>query len=204
MSVVVRGAPGAAALRPTQLRRARTAAGRRPATCMRGRSALSTWPAGRSRAATSFLPIFVAGLDLARVHAASRRRRARRGSAAGRGPSCAGPAARARSAWSVPFIARLSVKCFSTIRAPEHVRGDGHRDAVVVAREPDDRVRELLAVGLDHAQVELVPLRRVAGRALQDRHLRVDRARSCRRRAGRRRAWRRRCETIIGLPISAT
>ena len=51
----------------------------------------------------------------------------------------------------------------------EHIGRDGHRDAVVVAREADDRVREQRSryVAIT-PQVELVELGRVAGRALQD------------------------------------
>src|SRR5204862_244785 len=49
-----------------------------------------------------------------------------------------------------------------------------HRDPVVVARKAHDRVGEQVAVRLDDAQVQLVPGRRGAGGALQDRDLRAD------------------------------
>ena len=77
--------------------RARTAAGRRPATSARGRRASSTCPAGRSRAATIFLPIFVIGsasLGCGSLSPVAERERA---SAGGRAPSSAGRPARARS-----------------------------------------------------------------------------------------------------------
>ena len=50
----------------------------------------------------------------------------------------------------------------------EDVGGHRHRDAVVVAREPDDRAGKPFAVRGDDAQVELLERRRIAGRALQD------------------------------------
>src|SRR4051812_6426607 len=56
----------------------------------------------------------------------------------------------------------------------EDVRGDRHRDPVVVAGQADDGVREQLAVGGDDLEVELLPRCRVARRALQQRDLRVD------------------------------
>ena len=89
--------------------------------------------------------------------------------------------------------------------AAEHVGGDRHRDPVVVARVADDRVREQLAVGLDHAQVELVPvLGRIAGGALEQPDLRVDLGDAVVARGGRRRSSPPPVERIIGLPISAT
>ena len=57
----------------------------------------------------------------------------------------------------------------------EHVRDERHRDPVLVVGEPDDDVREALAVRLDHAQVQLVGLARVRRRALHEAELRVDR-----------------------------
>src|SRR5262245_3303589 len=59
--------------------------------------------------------------------------------------------------------------------AAEHVRRDRHRDPVVVAGVADDRALEQLPVGLDHTQVELVPvLDRIAGGALEQPEMRVD------------------------------
>ena len=57
-----------------------------------------------------------------------------------------------------------------------------------------------LAVGRDDAQVELLERRRIAGGALQDGELRVDRHDRRRRRAARRRAAAPPVEMIIGLP----
>ena len=55
----------------------------------------------------------------------------------------------------------------------EHERGHGHRDPVVVAREPDHGRGEDSPVGIDHAQVELVPRRGIARGALQHAQLLV-------------------------------
>ena len=61
-------------------------------------------------------------------------------------------------------------------------------------------LRELLAVGRDHPQVELFERRRIAGGALQDGELRVDRHDRVVGALHVLEQWRRRCETIIGLP----
>src|SRR5712692_6860729 len=57
--------------------------------------------------------------------------------------------------------------------APEHVGRDRHRDPVVVPRVADDGLGEELPVGLDHAQVEFLPFRGIAGRALEDSDMRI-------------------------------
>ena len=72
---------------------------------------------------------------LALVDLLRRRRRARRACAARSRTILRRPCGSSEKAWSVPFIARLSVKCFSTIRAAEDVGRDRHRDPVVVAGE---------------------------------------------------------------------
>ena len=87
--------PGGAA-RGRRAGRARTAAGRRPATWRRGPRVESTCPAGRSRAATSFLPILSTGAASLGYIVLLPSPSATRVAAAGRAPACAGPAARAR------------------------------------------------------------------------------------------------------------
>src|SRR5262245_14150799 len=57
----------------------------------------------------------------------------------------------------------------------QDVGGNGHGNAVVVARETDHGTREALAERADHAQIELLERRRIPRGALEDRELRVDR-----------------------------
>ena len=58
----------------------------------------------------------------------------------------------------------------------QHVRSQGHGDAVVVGGQAHDGVRESLPVACDDAQVQLFELGGVARRALHDAELGVDRA----------------------------
>ena len=74
-------------------------------------------PAGRSRAATIFFRIFMAGptslgyvLFVPSPRAIRVRWRSR--------TIFRNPCGSSENAWSVPFIARLRVKCFSITRAP--------------------------------------------------------------------------------------
>src|SRR5215204_3540085 len=53
----------------------------------------------------------------------------------------------------------------------EHVGGEGHGDAVVVARETHDRLREMIAIGADHSQVEFFERRRISRGALKNGEL---------------------------------
>ena len=156
---------------------------------------------GESRAATSFLPIFCSGLLLARggrltpsPSASGTRRRSR--------TSFRIPSGISENAWSVPFHAWLSVKCFSITRrracrrrAPSRCRSGGRRGR--------RRVREALAQRVDHAQVQILDLGRVGGRALQEQ--------SCGLSGGTASTARSTSsivappvETIIGLPNAAT
>ena len=87
--------------------------------------------------------------------------------------------------------------------SPEDVSGDGHRDPVVVTGEPNHRVREGGTVRLDHVQVELLPLCRITGRALEHRDLIVHRSE---RVVGRRTSSSvpPPVEKMTGLPMLAT
>src|SRR5439155_17985183 len=57
----------------------------------------------------------------------------------------------------------------------EHEADERHGDPALVVGETDREVGEALAIDLDHAQVELVDLARIRGRALHQAELRVDR-----------------------------
>src|SRR5687768_5071666 len=57
----------------------------------------------------------------------------------------------------------------------EHVGRHRHRDAVVVAGIANDRARKPLAILADHPEIELLERRRIAGGALQDAELRINR-----------------------------
>ena len=90
---------------------------RRPATSRRDRPAARTCPAGSSRAATSFFPIFSSGrssLGSVRLTPSPSATGTRRRSRTNRRI----PSGISEYAWSVPFQAWFSVKCFSKTRAP--------------------------------------------------------------------------------------
>jgi len=58
---------------------------------------------------------------------------------------------------------------------PEHIGDQRHGDAGVVPRKPDDHVRKGLRERLDHPEVQLFIGGGIAGRALQDAEIGVDR-----------------------------
>ena len=68
------------------------------------------------------------------------------------------PTGSSENAWSVPFMAWLSVKCFSMTRAPSTYADDRHRDPAEVIRQADHDFREALTVGRDDAQVDVLRL----------------------------------------------
>ena len=133
----------------------------------------SVCPTGSVAAATIFLPIFVIGSDLARIR---RLRPVAEGDA--RAPEVADELAQAdrleREAVVGALHRAVEREVLLDDARAEHVGRDRHRDAAVVPGVADDGVGEELPVGVDHAQVELLPLGRVAGGALEDRDLRVD------------------------------
>ena len=145
-----------------------------PGDFVRDRLARARGPPAASRAATSFLPIFAIGpasLGSGRFFPVAER---------GRRPlQVAHDLAHAlrleREAWSVPFAGRLSVKCFSMTRRAEHVGGERPSRSRCRGRRSRRRRPGSLAVRRDDAQVELLHVGRVAGGALEQADLRVDR-----------------------------
>ena len=77
------------------------------------------------------------------------------------------PSGMSEKAWSVPFEVCESVKCFSIIRAPEHVRDERHRDAVLMVGQTDTS-SGMLAEGRDDPSSISSDSVRIGGGALED------------------------------------
>ena len=85
------------------------------------------------------------------------------------------PSGMSENAWSVPFERVREREVLLHHPRAEHVRDEGHRDAVLMVGEADHELRVALAQGRDHAQLELLGGRGVDGGALEQAELRVDR-----------------------------
>ena len=82
-------------------------------------------------------------------------------------PAAGSPNGSTDAAWSEPHIARSSVMCRSIMHAPRARGRDGRGEADLVARVAD-RHAVALAQRRDRAQVQLVGLRRVGARRVQE------------------------------------